>query len=278
MNVTSATKICMVIGDPVAHSVGPQLYNPAFKKMELDYVYLAAHVTSANLGDFVQGIRAMGVSGVSCTIPHKTAVIKFLDRIDPVAKTIGAVNTIVNDRGILTGYNTDWLGILNPLRKVTTLKNKQIALLGTGGAARAIAYGITQAEANLTIYGRDLQQAKTLARQFGGRAIPFNSIADISQSDIIINATSVGMVPEIDKTPVSKQYLRANQLVFDIIYAPYHTRLLREAREQGAEVIHGTEMLLHQGLVQFKLYTGQEAPEAFMRELLLKTVQPGEEL
>lgn len=265
----------MVIGDPVGHSLSPLMHNAGYEKAGIadEYVYIACHVLPERLSECVQGIRAMNVRGVSCTIPHKVSVMKYLDHIDTVAQKIGAVNTIVNDNGMLTGYNTDWLGVVVPLEKRISLKNKKVALLGAGGAARAIAYGVVQRGAELTIFNRAKDMADVLAAEFGGHAYSFDDLAMIRDVDVIINATPVGMRPLDTETPLPKESIDKHHIVFDIVYEPHETRLLREAREQGAEVIHGIEMLLHQGMAQFKLYTQHDAPEAVMREALMEQIK-----
>jgi shikimate dehydrogenase len=275
MNITAKTKLCMVVGDPVEHSLGPQMHNVAYEKVGLagQYVYVAAHVNSAAIGDFINGVRAMSIRGVSCTTPHKVTVMQYLDKLDLIAEKIGAVNTVVNDEGILTGYNTDWLGVVIPLEQLTSLKDKKVALLGAGGAARAIAYGVSSRGGQLTIYNRNQDKGGQLAADFGTEIGSFDDLDTLKTMDIIINATSLGMFPRSDTTPLPKECLTGRQIVFDIVYTPYETRLLREAREQGARVIHGSEMLLHQGLAQFKLFTGHDAPEEPMRAALLEALQ-----
>jgi shikimate dehydrogenase len=276
MNITAKTKICMVIGDPVEHSLGPQKYNTVYQKLGIDdeFVYVACRVKISDVADFIKGVRAMGIRGVSCTIPHKVEVMQYLDKIDPVAEKIGAVNTIVNDNGLLTGYNTDWLGAVIPLERVTPLKGKTVALLGAGGAARAIAYGVKERGAELTIYNRTPGKAHELAEAVGAAAGSIDALGDIKGMDIIINATSVGMQPKQSETPIPKQYITAKQVVLDAVYTPVETRLLQEARQQGAQVIYGTEMLLHQGIAQFKFYTGRDVPEDMMRDVLDKYLPP----
>lgn len=278
MNITAKTKICMVIGDPVEHSLGPQKYNDVYQKLGIDseFVYVACRVKISDVADFIKGVRAMGIRGVSCTIPHKVEVMKYLDKIDPVARKIGAVNTIVNDNGVLTGYNTDWLGAVIPLERVTPLEGKTAALLGAGGAARAIAYGIKERGAELTIYNRSPEKARALAAAVGAKAGSWDAPEDIKKTDIIINATSVGMQPDETETPLDKSYITDKQVVFDAVYTPHETRLLREAKGQGAKVIHGSEMLLHQGIAQFKLYTDRDVPEDLMRQVLNKYLPSGE--
>lgn len=262
-----SVKLCMIIGDPIAHSLSPRIHNAAYKALGIDgqYDYAARQIKPAELAGFMQEVRDCGIRGVSCTAPHKVAIMEYLNEIDATARKIGAVNTVVNDNGRLTGYNTDWLGVVLPLEKLTGLQGKNIALLGAGGAARSIAYGMTERGAKLTVYNRTLEKAWELAEEFGGKGASLDDPAAIKNADIIINATSVGMAPDNEGTPLPKEYMRTGQIVFDSIYVPYDTKLLIEAHEQGAQVVHGTEMLLQQGVAQFKLYTGYDAPEDVMR-------------
>ena len=262
----------MVIGDPVGHSLGPQMYNEAYKSLGIngEYVYVGCNVKIDALADFIKGIRAMGILGVSCTVPHKVAVMPYLDVVDDVAKQIGAVNTIVNDNGTLHGYNTDWLGVVTPLEKLISIQNKNVALLGAGGAARAAAYGITKLGGNLTIFNRTADKAQMLAKEFGADSASFEALEKVHDMDIIFNATTVGLHPNTSETPLPKEYIARHHIIFDAVYVPYQTRLLSEAEEKGATVIHGTEMLLYQGMEQFKLYTGYDAPEDILRNVLMK--------
>ncbi len=275
VNITAKTKLCMVIGDPIEHSLGPQMHNAAYAELGLaeEYVYVAAQVSGAAISDFIAGFRAIGIHGVSCTIPHKVEVMQYLDKLDIIADKIGAVNTIVNEGGILTGYNTDWLGIIIPLEQLTSLHDKKVALLGAGGAARAIAYGVTSRCAKLTIYNRNQDKARQLARDFGADTGSFDDVDSLKTMDIIINATSLGMSPHQAASPLPQDCMRPSQIVFDAVYTPYETRLLREAQAQGAKVIHGSEMLLYQGMAQFKLFTGHDAPEEVMRATLLQALR-----
>jgi len=263
----------MIIGDPVGHSLSPAMHNKAYEALGIDdeFVYVASRVKIEDVKDVVKAAAAMGIRGLTCTIPHKVEVMKYLDKkyIDPVALRIGAVNTIVNDNGILKGYNTDWLGVLMPLEKVIDLKGKSVAILGAGGAARAMAYAMSSSGAFFTVFNRTLEKAVDLSRDFGGLARSYKDIAEVKDMDIILNATPLGMHPYENETPLPKQYITKKQIVFDAIYSPFETRLLREAKEQGAKVIHGVEMLLYQGAAQFELYTGRKAPESVMRGVLL---------
>lgn len=270
MNISAKTKICMVIGNPIQHSLSPKMHNAAFEALGIDkdFVFVASLVKSRDLSNFVKGARAMNIRGISCTIPHKTEIIKYLDEVDEVAQKIGSVNTVVNNNGVLKGYNTDWLGVINPLKKMTSLDKKAVALIGAGGAARAIAYAVTQAGAKLTIYNRFLDQAEQLAKRFGGQAFSSDNLGKVKDADIIFNATPIGMHPLKDKTPVPNKLIGKNQIVFDVVYNPFETKLLREAKNKKARIIHGAEMFIMQGAAQFELYTGMKAPVRVMRKAL----------
>jgi shikimate dehydrogenase len=272
-------KTCLIIGDPVAHSLSPPIHNAAYKELGIDdqYHYIARQIKPAELATFMDTVRTSDIRGLSCTAPHKVAIMDYMDEIDEVARKIGAVNTVVNDNGQLKGYNTDWLGAVLPLEKFAPLKDQKVALLGAGGAARAIAYGMTTKGAQLTIYNRTLDKAHELAAEFGAQGAALADPASIKDMDVIINATSVSMHPQDDKTPLPPEFITSNQIVFDSIYTPYDTQLLREAQQQGAQVVHGTEMLLQQAVAQFKLYTGYDAPEETMRTALQKALKVSRE-
>lgn len=279
MRISAKTKLCIIIGDPVEHSLSPVMHNAAYKELGIDdkFVFTGATVKPENLEDTVKGVRAMGIRGLTCTIPHKIEVMKYIDEVDVTAKQIGAVNTVVNENGKLKGYNTDWLGVVNPLEKYTSLQGKKVALIGAGGAAHAMAYGVLKKGARLTIFNRTVEKAEELgnAMKLLGFIPAVKSTTEISLVkgfDIILNSTSLGMGEQINETPVPKEFLKKEHIVFDAVYVPFETKLLMEAKEKGATIIHGMEMLLHQGLVQFELYTGQKAPEDVMRNVLLKNL------
>ncbi len=270
MNITAKTKICIIIGDPVAHSLSPRMHNAAYKALGIDdqYVFIAAQVKSQDLADAATGMRAMGIHGITCTMPHKIDIMQYLDSIDTAAQKIGAVNTVVNENGILRGYNTDWLGIVTPLERITKLQGKKAAVIGAGGASRAALYGLQQNKIFVCVFNRSLDKAQELAQEFAVSAKSLEEISDIKHYDIIINTTSLGMHPHEHETPVPESYITSDHIVFDVIYSPYETRLLKEAKKAGARVIHGVEMLLHQGTAQFELYTGKKAPEKEMKRVL----------
>ncbi len=255
----SNKKICLIIGDPVEHSLSPVFHNAGYKALgiEDEYEFKTQSVKPDDLKD--------------CTIPHKEAVIPYLDNLDETARSIGAVNTIVNKNGVLYGYNTDWIGAVEPLVKLRDLKGSKTAVIGAGGAGKAFVYGLVNAGGKVTIYNRTLERAKTLAVHFGCEFKPLHEQEDIKNADIICNTTSMGM--DSDETPVDKSNLHAGQVVFDAVYSPLQTRLLREAKAAGAKTIPGTEMLLHQGYAQFKLFTGRQAPEQAMKQALAEALR-----
>src|SRR3989338_3629023 len=280
MKITAKTKMCIVIGDPVEHSLSPAMHNAGYEALGIDdqYVFTAAKVKVEDVRDVVKAVRVMGIRGLTCTIPHKIEVMKYLDEIDEVAKKIGAVNTVVNEKGKLKGYNTDWLGVVEPLEKYGKLKGKKAAVIGAGGAARAMVYGLLKRGASVIIFNRTIKKAWDLIKALkikNGQSVSLVSCHDLSHvrgvadCDIILNATNLGMGGNKNETPVPKKFIKKHHIVFDAVYVPYETRLLKEAKEKGAKIIHGTEMLLHQGIAQFELHTGKQAPEEAMRKVLI---------
>ena len=263
-------KICLSIGYPIKTSRSPLMHNAGYKKLKIDneFIYLSAEVKPEDLKMAVDGVRVLGIRGVSVTMPLKLEVMKYLDKIENSAKIINAVNTIVNDNGKLTGFNTDWIGAQTALEKRTNLKGKRVALIGAGGAARALCYMLNKKGAITKIFNRTLDQAKKLASEFDCEFSGLNSLEQVSDMDIIINATSIGM--NEDKSPLNKDFLKKGQLVFDIVYSPKITKLIKDAKEKGVQVILGYEMLLYQGVEQFKLFTGLNAPVEAMRKTLVK--------
>lgn len=270
MKINGATQLCMIVGDPVTHSLSPAMHNTAYEAMGIDdqFVFTAARVRIEDLGTVAQAVRAMGIRGLTCTIPHKIEIMQYLDEIDPVAKKIGAVNTVVNEEGRLIGYNTDWLGVVTPLTQRTSLSGKTIALIGAGGAARAMAYAAVANGATLSIFNRTRENAEEIARDLGGTAYSFEKLQQVQEHDIILNATSLGMGDQEGLSPVPAEYLHAEQIVFDAVYKPRQTRLLQDAAHSGATCIEGWEMLLHQGTAQFELYTGTQAPVEVMKQII----------
>jgi shikimate dehydrogenase len=277
MRISARNKICLIVGDPVEHSLSPMMHNAAYEALSVDdkFVFLAAHVKVQDMEHVVKAVRVMNFRGLTCTLPHKIEVIKYLDFVDPVAEKIGAVNTVVNYGGDLRGYNTDVNGVIIPLEKITSIAGKKIAVIGAGGAARAMVFGLVEKGASIVIFNRTFEKAKDLAKEVkdkSGAVVYVKSMNELSavvDADIVMNATSLGMEPNDDENPVPADFLHKGQICFDAVYAPYKTRFLREAEAVGAIVIPGLEMLLYQGTAQFSLYTGIPAPEEVMRKALM---------
>jgi shikimate dehydrogenase len=257
------TRIFGIIGRPVGHSLSPAMHNAAFRELGLNAVYVA--FPAANLKAAVEGVRGLNIAGLSVTIPFKADIIVLLDQVDHQAARMGAVNTVVNRGGRLTGYNTDWLGARAALAAQTSLAGEHALILGAGGAARAIVYAIVQAGGRVSVTDVDEYRAAALGRDFPVAAIPPAALADCD-AGLLINATPVGMAPEVDGIPLAPELLGRYRLVMDIVYRPLETRLLREARARGCQTIDGLQMLIHQATEQFLLFTGQAAPLAAMSQ------------
>jgi len=270
MKLSAKTKICLIIGDPVEHSLSPAMHNAGYEALGIDnqFVFLGAKVKVEDVGVVIQAMKKMVIHGLTCTIPHKIAVMQYLDEIDETAKKIGAVNTVLNQNGKLIGFNTDWQGVVIPLEKVTKLPGKKVMVIGAGGAARAVVFGLSKRGAKVKIFNRTKENAVKLAKEFNCLSGDLDNQEEIKDFDIIVNTTSVGMKPLENKTPISTKFITNKQIVFDIVYVPFETKLLKEAKKRGAKIIHGIEMLLHQGTAQFEIYTDRKAPEEVMRKVL----------
>jgi shikimate dehydrogenase len=267
MAINGATEIYGIVGNPVRHSMSPAMHNAAFSHLRLNKAYVPFPVK--DVAAALRGFRASGVKGLSVTIPHKQAVIPLLDKIDPVAARIGAVNTIKIDNEIIYGCNTDWLGANRAIEELTPLTGKEVLLIGAGGAARAIGFGLLEAGTKLTLTSRSAASGKALAAALNCPWQPLAAAGNL-QGDILINATSAGMSPKADISPFPAAGLPNFALVMDIVYAPLKTRLLREAEIADCQTINGLNMLLFQGAAQFELWTGQSAPVDIMRRELQK--------
>ncbi|HHT9136280.1 MAG TPA: shikimate dehydrogenase [Candidatus Wunengus sp. YC60] len=253
-----------LIGNPVSHSISPIIHNTLFKEMNLNSIYVPFKVD--NIGEFIREFRGLDVKGYSVTIPHKESVVNHLDAVDPIAEKIGAVNTIVNKDGQLTGFNTDCEAAIKVLEGInqasakslgnTYLKGKKVTIVGAGGAARAIAFGLKERQAQITIINRNYERAQSLAGDVGCIAKKIDD-PQAFDTDIFINATPVGMFPKINETPIDKNKLKPNMIVFDTIYNPIETKLLNDARTQGCIIVNGLSMFVHQAAAQFKLWTGR---------------------
>jgi len=273
----TTTGVVALLGDPVAHSLSPDIHNAGFRALELDLVYLACRVAPARLADAIGGLHALGALGANVTVPHKVAAAALVDELTPEASAIGAVNTLVrNDVGWL-GANTDVAGFLAALGpRRAGLRGEHVVILGAGGVARAASYALlTDVEpARLTIAARRVDQADAVAAAAHtwatGATIDTRDLASaasaVNGAALIVNATTIGMPPGVGETPLADpETLHPGQLVFDLVYAPAPTRLGREAMARGADTIDGSEMLVNQAAASFKLWTGRDLPLGVVR-------------
>ncbi|MFA9558813.1 shikimate dehydrogenase [Evansella sp. AB-rgal1] len=271
-------KIMGVIGYPIKHSLSPQMHSAVYDKLKLSMAYHAFEVRPDQLEIAIQGVRGLGLQGVNVTIPHKVEVMNYLDEIDGLAKEIGAVNTIVNVNGRLKGYNTDGEGYLRSLLAAMKeeLSSKSVLMIGAGGASKAVSltlakHGVKQ----IVIANRTLAKAQELqsscSRFAASSAMTIEEAEQrLDEFDIIINTTSIGMLPEIDAIPISLQRLKKGAFVSDLIYTPVQTKFLREAEEMGAPTLNGVDMFVYQGALAFEHWTNIEAPIDTMRNVVLK--------
>ena len=260
----------ILLGNPARQSLSPLMHNAALKALALNGHYSAFCAT--DIAQAVAGLRGMNIRGASVTIPFKRSVMEHLDAIDPDAFALGAVNTIVNDAGYLTGYNTDWLGLVGALKTKTAVSGKTFVVLGAGGTARAAAYGIRKEGGEVIIANRSAGTGVALAEEFG---CPFYSLAMLKKvrADGLINTTPVGMSPDVSASPVEPGYLKRFEVVMDVIYNPLKTKLLTDAEAQGCRIISGLDMFVHQGAAQFQLWTKQDAPAALMKKVVRERLE-----
>jgi len=283
VKILGNTKVCALIGDPVNHSLSPRIHNAAFRHLKLNYVYVAFRVEEKNLEKAVEGVRALRIHGLNVTMPLKTKIIPHLDKLDSTAESIGAVNTVLNENGTLIGYNTDGLGALAALKANNqNPAGKKVLILGAGGASRAVAYTLSEIARELVILNRTTEKAKALAKElnkvFGvkvrhGELCEKSLEKELKDTNILINATPLGMHPYEDETPVSRKLLSSDHTVFDLVYNPPETRLIREAKAAGAKTINGLSMLVHQGARSFEVWTGKKAPVDVMLEACIEELK-----
>ena len=265
-----ATAVYGVIADPVAHSMSPAIHNAAFEELGLDAVYLPLRV-QGDPAAFVRDFQALDVQGYSVTLPHKQAIIAAMDEVDDVVRATGAMNTVVNRAGRFLGTNTDvpaaMLALEEALGGEGALRGKRVLVVGAGGAGRAVAWGLMRRGADVAIANRTHPRAVELARELNCHCTPMEDIAG-SNADALVNTTSVGMHPNVQETPVPASVLRAGMLVFDAVYNPPETRLLREARACGCRTVGGIAWFVHQAALQFELWTGRPAPRDLMERVI----------
>ncbi len=265
-----------LLGYPVEHSVSPHMHNAAFKELGLDHRYSALGVPRERLGEVVESkIRVDSFGGANVTIPHKIEIIKYVDELAQSARKAGAVNTIEHKDGLLRGHNTDALGGIRALKEnYGSLSSAKVVLLGAGGAARALSAEIAPMVEELVILNRSIEKAKMLSESLGGKT-SYGSLDEqqvIESADILINTTPLGMSPNTGESPVKPDYLHSELFVFDIVYNPLKTRLLRDAEEAGARTLGGLWMLVYQGVESFKVWTGIEPSADTMYEAALNAL------
>ncbi|MGD8342719.1 MAG: shikimate dehydrogenase [Desulfobacterales bacterium] len=268
--IDADTSLFGLIGNPVAHSLSPLMHNQAFAATGCNAVYLAFCVSDPRAA--IESFKALNVKGLSVTLPHKVAVMEYLDDIDPTAAGIGAVNTIVHHNGRLIGYNTDCQGAIKALQTRTTIDGKSVAIIGAGGAARAVGFGLATDAGCLTILNRTRQSGERLAADLQAEFLPLDEFRPY-RYDILINTTPVGMHPHTDASPIGNQALSAEMVVMDIVYNPLNTRLLKDAAANGCQTINGIDMFVFQGAQQFELWIGKKAPVEVMRQAVLQALQ-----
>jgi shikimate dehydrogenase len=269
---SATTKLVVLLGHPLGHSLSPLIHNTMFAHLGLDYCYLPVEVTAENLAVVFNGLRRMNVAGCNVTIPHKVAILELLDELDPQAALLGAVNTVCFRDGRAIGYNTDGQGFLRSLQEagMAGVAGKNIFVLGAGGAARAIAMSLAAGGAgSIYLCNRNRDKALALVEEINKKFRPCAETVAVKLSEqgpvlkrcqLLVNTTSVGMHPHHDHLPIAAEALSAHLTVADIVYNPYTTRLLAAAEARGCPVVHGLGMLIHQGALGFTLWTGSEPP------------------
>lgn len=284
--INGETRVVGILGDPVAHTLSPAMQNAAFVALGLNFVYLPFRVSKADLAAAVAGLRALGLAGANVTVPHKEAVLPYLDEVAEEARLIGAVNTIVNQGGRLKGYNTDAAGFLRAAVEAGfEPRGAAAVVLGAGGAARAVSFALALAGVRrIAIFNRTPARAEALAEEVSratgiwAAALPWGELAKcgvevMGTANIVVQTTSLGMHPqEAAAPPVPANAFRKEQLVVDLVYNPPRTEFLRLAEECGARTENGLGMLLYQGAAALELWTGRQAPVAVMRKALLKAL------
>jgi len=260
--VSARTALCGIVLHPAGHTRSPAMHNAAFAALGIDAVYAAFDVPPAALGDAIAGARALGIRQLAVSIPHKQAVMQLVDEVDPTARRIGAVNTLTLRDGRLVGSNTDWTGAVRALERETALDGRLVAVLGAGGAARAVVHGLLGAGAKVVVLNRTPERAAALASELGADRGGALSDLAATPADLVVNTTSVGLGSQ--ESPVPAEALRPGMVVMDAVYEPERTRLLRDAEARGARTIPGKWMLVYQAAEQLRLWTGREAPVEVM--------------
>ena len=278
--ITARTNVLCVIGHPIEHSMSPIMHNAALKDLSLDYVYVAFNIPPNDLKKAVLGFKMFSIKGINVTIPHKENIIPYLDEIDPLAEKIGAVNTIKNEGKYLIGKNTDASGAKKALLDAgCEIAGKKALILGAGGAAKAVSFAISEDLDAVYIANRTEKRAIKLAKDLTnkttikavGKNMSINTLKNlVNDVDILINTTPLGMYPDIDGSPISEEILHSNLFVFDIVYNPLETRLLKEARKIGCKTLGGLDMFVNQGALAFEWWTGKKPNLNLMKEKVVE--------
>jgi shikimate dehydrogenase len=262
----------MLCGSIASHPsrVGQAVHNAVFKHLKLEFSYVAFGID--DVAGAVAAMRSLGIRGYGVTMPHKVTIMEFLDQIDPVAQEVGAVNTVVNDNGVLTGYNLDWLGAVLALEEQgINLAGKKAFVIGAGGAARAVAFGLKKRGAEVSLFNRTDQRARELAIELGVQCGgDLNALS--SDYDLLVHTTSAGYVSQPGVCVVPEHILRPGKIIMDVVAEPLETPLLQKANSSGCITIPGYRMRLHQAAAQFELYTGQKPPLEVMERVLLEAM------
>ncbi len=273
--INEQTAVYGVIADPIGHSLSPLIHNAAFQELGLNKVYIPIRVPREDLGAFVDEAKEWGIEGLSVTIPHKEAILEKLTDVDPAVRGIGATNTVIFEGDHRRGFNTDYRAALTSLEEAMVAKDggrdplngKTALVLGAGGVGRAIAYGLVERRANVYLTDGDPQRAPQLASHLKCRSVDWAQRHSVSV-DVLVNCTPIGMHPNVDDTPYDSQYLHSSMTVFDAVYNPENTLLLKEALARDCTVVSGVDMFVRQACMQFQLFTGQDGPAKLMRDVI----------
>ena len=278
--ITSQTDMLCVIGHPIEHSMSPIMWNPALQELGLDFIYVAFDVHPDNLEKAMIGIRSLEIKGVNVTLPHKKTIIQYIDEVDPLALKIGAINTIKNEEGVLKARNTDAGGAKKSLLEMgLDLSGKNVLILGSGGVSRAIAYILAEEANKIVLTDLIEKRAKLVANEIKDSLkvdiegyLSNKDIIEkyIKKTDILINATPIGMYPKVDETPVPKNLLHDDLFVFDVVYNPLETRLMKQAAEIGCKTLGGLDMLVNQGILAFEWWLNKKPSKDLMKNKIIE--------
>lgn len=277
--INADTEVYGVIADPIGHSLSPQIHNAGFQHFKLNKVYLPIRVPRENLSRFIDDAPQLGIRGLSVTIPHKEEVVKKLTEADGAVRGIGAANTLIFAGKNRLGFNTDYRAAMDSLEASVggpeeaerRVKGKTALVLGAGGVGKAIVYGLARRGVNVVVSDIAAHQALTLAQRFDCRSVEWAARHSVS-ADLLFNCTPVGMHPNVDETPFEKHHLRPSMIVFDAVYNPENTLLIKEARSRNCTVITGVDMFVRQACLQFELFAEQEGPADLMRETIRRAI------